>query len=76
MSVSLLSTKFHVPPARPNGVSRPRLIERLCKGLSNGAGDKYKEPSTAQGRLSVQAGPLESDQLPAGSQEASGGDST
>jgi LuxR family maltose regulon positive regulatory protein len=33
MSVSLLSTKFYVPPARPNGVSRPRLIERLNEGL-------------------------------------------
>src|SRR5512140_1330687 len=36
MSVSLLSTKFYVPPARPNGVSRPRLIEQLNEGLSSG----------------------------------------
>src|SRR5512140_3388013 len=34
MSVSLLSTKFYVPPARPEGVARPRLIERLTEGLS------------------------------------------
>ena len=33
MSVSLLSTKFYVSHARPNGVSRPRLIERLNEGL-------------------------------------------
>jgi LuxR family maltose regulon positive regulatory protein len=33
VSVSLLSTKFYVPHARPNGVSRPRLIERLNEGL-------------------------------------------
>src|SRR5512147_539198 len=36
VSVSLLSTKFYVPPARPNGVSRLRLIERLNEGLSSG----------------------------------------
>lgn len=36
MSVPLLSTKFYVPQARPNGVSRPRLIERLSEGLSAG----------------------------------------
>ncbi len=34
MSVSLLSTKFYVPPARASSVSRPRLIERLNEGLS------------------------------------------
>jgi LuxR family maltose regulon positive regulatory protein len=34
MSVSLLSTKLYVPDARPNGVSRPRLIEQLNEGLS------------------------------------------
>src|SRR5512140_3772625 len=36
MSFSLLSTKFYVPPARPNGVARPRLVERLNEGLSAG----------------------------------------
>src|SRR5512140_468070 len=34
MSVSLLSTKFYVPSARPHGVARPRLIERLDEALS------------------------------------------
>ena len=33
MTVSLLSTKLYVPPARLNGVPRPRLIERLDEGL-------------------------------------------
>ena len=35
MTVSLLSTKFYVPPARPNGVSRPP-DRRLNEGLSAG----------------------------------------
>jgi LuxR family maltose regulon positive regulatory protein len=30
---SLLSTKLHIPPLRANGVSRPRLTERLLSGL-------------------------------------------
>lgn len=34
MSVSLLSTKFHIPHARANGVSRPRLTEKLLAGLN------------------------------------------
>jgi len=33
VTVSLLSTKLYVPPARLNGVSRPRLFERLDEGL-------------------------------------------
>lgn len=32
MSVSLLSTKIHIPPLRLNGISRPRLTERLLAG--------------------------------------------
>ena len=32
MSVSLLSTKIHIPPLRPNSISRPRLTERLLAG--------------------------------------------
>ncbi len=31
--VPLLTTKLYIPPARPNLVSRPRLIERLNAGL-------------------------------------------
>ncbi len=30
---SLLSTKFFVPPVRANLISRPRLLERLARGL-------------------------------------------
>jgi LuxR family maltose regulon positive regulatory protein len=30
----LLATKLHIPPARPNMVARPRLMERLDRGLS------------------------------------------
>ncbi|HSR29000.1 MAG TPA: LuxR C-terminal-related transcriptional regulator [Anaerolineae bacterium] len=30
----LLATKLHIPPARPNLVARPRLLERLDQGLS------------------------------------------
>ncbi len=36
MSEPLLLTKLYVPPPRPNLVLRPRLIERLNKGLSSG----------------------------------------
>ena len=32
MSVSLLSTKIHIPHLRPNSISRPRLTERLLAG--------------------------------------------
>src|SRR5574340_1267008 len=32
--VSLLSTKFYVPPARPYRVSRLALVERLSEGLA------------------------------------------
>jgi LuxR family maltose regulon positive regulatory protein len=32
-SVTLLTTKFYIPPVRPELVSRPRLIERLDGGL-------------------------------------------
>ena len=31
--VALLTTKLHIPPTRPDQVSRPRLIERLDAGL-------------------------------------------
>jgi len=34
--VPLLKTKLHVPPVRPELVSRPRLIERLNEGLRPG----------------------------------------
>ena len=33
MTVSLLSTKLHVPPVRAESVSRPRLVEQLDAGL-------------------------------------------
>src|SRR5512139_660650 len=33
MSVSLLSTKLYIPPARENAVPRPRLVEKLMTGL-------------------------------------------
>jgi len=33
MSASLLVTKFHIPPARPRRVPRPRLFEQLNQGL-------------------------------------------
>ena len=33
MATPLLVTKLHIPPARPNRVPRPRLIERLNAGL-------------------------------------------
>ena len=33
-TVPLLITKLHIPPLRPNLVSRPRLIQRLDEGLS------------------------------------------
>jgi LuxR family maltose regulon positive regulatory protein len=34
MPASLLATKLHIPPIRPNLVLRPRLIERLAQGLT------------------------------------------
>ncbi len=33
MATPLLTTKLHIPPIRPELVSRPRLIERLNAGL-------------------------------------------
>jgi LuxR family maltose regulon positive regulatory protein len=33
MSTPLLTTKFYIPPPRPNLVSRPRLLERPNAGL-------------------------------------------
>jgi LuxR family maltose regulon positive regulatory protein len=33
MATPLLTTKLYIPPARPELVSRPRLIERLNAGL-------------------------------------------
>ncbi len=33
MSIPLLTTKLYIPPARPELVSRPRLIELLSAGL-------------------------------------------
>jgi len=36
MTIPLLKTKLYVPPARPDRVSRPRLIERLDEGLRLG----------------------------------------
>src|SRR5512145_1474579 len=34
MVAPLLTTKLYIPPARPEFVPRPRLVERLNKGLS------------------------------------------
>jgi LuxR family maltose regulon positive regulatory protein len=36
MVAPLLTTKLYIPPARPNLVPRPRLIERLDEGLRQG----------------------------------------
>ncbi len=36
MNDALLQTKLHIPPLRPNLVSRPRLTERLDQGLQQG----------------------------------------
>jgi len=36
MEISLLKTKLYIPPARPNLVSRPRLLKRLDAGLRLG----------------------------------------
>lgn len=33
MSATLLKTKLYIPPARPNLVSRPRLLDHLNRGL-------------------------------------------
>jgi len=33
VSFPLLTTKFYIPPARPDGVNRPRLVEKLLAGL-------------------------------------------
>src|SRR5512138_3570358 len=33
MAVQILATKLYIPPPRPQVVPRPRLIERLNKGL-------------------------------------------
>ncbi|MEZ4837504.1 MAG: hypothetical protein R2873_36815, partial [Caldilineaceae bacterium] len=33
MPTSILSTKLYIPPARPNGVDRPRLTERMDEAM-------------------------------------------
>src|SRR5512135_1375707 len=33
MPAPILATKLYIPPARPNAVLRPRLIERLNEGM-------------------------------------------
>ena len=33
MAIPLLTTKLYIPPAPPEFVSRPRLVERLSAGL-------------------------------------------
>ncbi len=33
MSISLLSTKLYIPPARENAIARPHLIEKLLSGV-------------------------------------------
>jgi LuxR family maltose regulon positive regulatory protein len=35
MAIRILTTKLHIPPARPDLVLRPRLIERLNEGLQH-----------------------------------------
>jgi len=36
MDTPLLATKLHIPPARPDLVPRPRLLQRLDAGLQPG----------------------------------------
>jgi LuxR family maltose regulon positive regulatory protein len=38
MATSLLTTKFYIPPTRPELVARPRLIDRLNAGLGQNGG--------------------------------------
>jgi LuxR family transcriptional regulator, maltose regulon positive regulatory protein len=38
MSISILSTKLYVPPARPNAIARPRLSEKLLAALHRPGG--------------------------------------
>jgi len=38
MSTPILSTKLHIPPPNPNLTPRPRLIERLNRGLRHTPG--------------------------------------
>jgi LuxR family transcriptional regulator, maltose regulon positive regulatory protein len=45
MSISILSTKFYVPPPRESVVARPHLVEKLLSGLSR------------QGSLTLVSGP-------------------
>ena len=36
MPTTLLHTKLYLPPPRPNLVSRPRLLQKLDRGLREG----------------------------------------
>ena len=36
VSETLLQTKLHMPPLRPNVASRPRLVKRLNAGIDQG----------------------------------------
>jgi LuxR family maltose regulon positive regulatory protein len=53
MSTPLLATKLYIPPIRPELVSRPRLIERLNRGLRSG---RKLTPTRSIGFISAPAG--------------------
>jgi LuxR family maltose regulon positive regulatory protein len=38
MSVSLLTTKLYIPPARANVIARPRLVDKLLSGMDHPGG--------------------------------------
>lgn len=60
MSLRLLETKFHIPPARPGGVERPRLTEELDAGLTGGRKLTLVSAPAGYGKTTLIAGWLAS----------------
>jgi LuxR family maltose regulon positive regulatory protein len=49
----LLTTRLYIPPARPNLVHRPRLVERLQDGLRLGHGLTLVSAPAGYGRTTL-----------------------
>ncbi len=66
MSVSLLTTKLFIPPARANLVPRPRLIERLDAGLGAGCRLILLSAPAGFGKSTLLSNWISQNEIPAG----------
>lgn len=51
--IPLLATKLYIPPARPSGVSRPHLVQRLDEGLRPGCKLTLVSASAGYGKTTL-----------------------